>query len=375
MISRYHTPHCPSSAPVHGGTSLMRALTIKQVYIYPVSYPDPDFDWTFGLDVDFKENWLYYSPPLRMWARRNRALVTSNPEEACLLIPAATATHLRGKCKDDHCERWAVGQWLQKLQYWDGGRNHAVFDQEDMWGLEDSGRQVSPGGRITSRLSKYATFDVSKAIALHNSADRRGIRLGFDLPVLRFFNNKARYVNNENLRRNSNREKLACMVGIYRDDMHFKVSRRAVHDLHNGNDIFVVTGLEEDVGSWKDLLPTCKFGLLPPGGSTFRSFRFLEVLSAGAVPVIVNTGGMMPYEHMVDWNALGVVIEEREIGLIPDILRSMSENDYLVKQRRTVKAYEYMFSTSERVIDTTIGFLKDEVARALREHGQEVCEQ
>mmetsp|Transcript_18465 Transcript_18465/g.45327 ORF Transcript_18465/g.45327 Transcript_18465/m.45327 type:complete len:509 (+) Transcript_18465:48-1574(+) len=357
--------------------NLTRCCAGFKVFIYPVNPFDEEKDWKLGLDVKFEENWLYYTPHLRMWALRNRNMITSNPKEACLFVPAATATHAGRyvSCWNEkaHCSRFVIGQWLQRLPHWDGGRNHAVFDQEDMWGIEDSGRVITLDGKITTQFSKYASFDAGKAIVLNSSPSREGFRYGYDISVARTWADEQKYVQRSDLRRIMTREKLACLVGTFKNYMKFHQLRQAVHNLHDGKDIFVVTGTEEEVGGWKNLLLKCKYALIPPGGDTFRSFRFLEAMSAGAVPVIINAGGMVPYESFIDWSSVGIVVEEPEIDKIPERLRAISNDEYSKKHARTVQAYESMFSNPEHVIDTTILFLRDEIKTALRKYHKNIC--
>jgi len=350
--------------------NLSRCCGGFKVYLYPVEIHSDQ--WKLGMDVKIDPGWLFYSGPLKIWAAKNRHKTTTNPEEACVLIPSATPSHSLKKCSLPHCDRWPVGQWLRRLEHWDNGRNHIIFDQEDMRDIEDSGRRVGPDGELQeNRLAKYATFDVGKAMAIHNSAASRGVRQGFDIPYLRIWDDSDMYAGRE-ARSRVNRSKLACLNGLYFDTMALAKQRKAVHDLHDGKDIFVETG-NHNSGDWKETFADCKFGLLPPGGSTTRSFRFLEVLSAGCVPVIVNINGMLPYEQFIDWEALGVVIEEAEIFQIRQIMMEVTPLEYERKRQRVVQLYETMFSTPEKTIDTTLRFVQDEVANALRQHSREVC--
>ena len=51
---------------------------------------------------------------------------------------------------------------------------------------------------------------------------------------------------------------------------------------------------------YSELLTNATFGLVPRGHSRF-SYRFLEVLDHGAVPVVVSDGWRLPFDDIIDW--------------------------------------------------------------------------
>ena len=50
---------------------------------------------------------------------------------------------------------------------------------------------------------------------------------------------------------------------------------------------------------YSELLTNATFGLVPRGHSRF-SYRFLEVLDHGAVPVVVSDGWRLPFDDIID---------------------------------------------------------------------------
>lgn len=55
-------------------------------------------------------------------------------------------------------------------------------------------------------------------------------------------------------------------------------------------------------------------------GTGNYSFRFYETLSAGRIPVFVNTDSVLPLDDIIDWKKYCVWVEENEIERIDQIL-------------------------------------------------------
>lgn len=44
------------------------------------------------------------------------------------------------------------------------------------------------------------------------------------------------------------------------------------------------------------------------------SVRFYETIMRGRIPIVVKTSSIFPYENLIDYNKLGIFIEENELG-------------------------------------------------------------
>lgn len=64
-----------------------------------------------------------------------------------------------------------------------------------------------------------------------------------------------------------------------------------------------------------DSLLSCDYTLCVRGAGNF-SYRFYEVLSAGRIPIYVNTNTVLPYEEEIDWKQHCVWVEEHELQRI-----------------------------------------------------------
>ena len=70
-----------------------------------------------------------------------------------------------------------------------------------------------------------------------------------------------------------------------------------------------------------------KFTICPRGyGKT--SFRLYEAIQLGTIPVYVSEEFWLPYSDKLDWNSFCVLIEEKQIPHIYDILKGINEDRY-----------------------------------------------
>jgi hypothetical protein len=52
-----------------------------------------------------------------------------------------------------------------------------------------------------------------------------------------------------------------------------------------------------------------KFGLVPRGHGVY-SYRLVEVMLSGAIPVIISNGWVMPFHDILNWDAFSIRIDE-----------------------------------------------------------------
>ena len=76
--------------------------------------------------------------------------------------------------------------------------------------------------------------------------------------------------------------------------------RQELLQLHNGDDIVVVDKASSEAAHYDylDLLSRSRFGLVPRGGG-LHSYRFVEVLAAGAIPVVLADDWVIPFVEVL----------------------------------------------------------------------------
>lgn len=78
------------------------------------------------------------------------------------------------------------------------------------------------------------------------------------------------------------------------------------------------------------------------------SFRLYEILSAGRIPVFINTDCVLPFEEFIDWRKHVVWIEEKDALKTAEHLfqfhQSKSAEDFLQLQQNNRKLWEKYFS-------------------------------
>lgn len=91
---------------------------------------------------------------------------------------------------------------------------------------------------------------------------------------------------------------------------------------------------------------------LVPRGRRLGSFRFLEALRAGCIPVILSNGWALPFHERIDWPQAVIFTDERLLLQIPDIVRSVSNTKILKLRQQTQILWERYFSSIEKIIFT-----------------------
>ena len=104
---------------------------------------------------------------------------------------------------------------------------------------------------------------------------------------------------------------------------------------------------------YQELLYNSTFCLVPRG-RRLGSFRFLESLQAGCIPVVMSDGWNLPFSSVIDWSRAVLHISEKALLQVPIILRSISRLQILsMKQQGTFLYYTY-FSSIHQIISTTL---------------------
>ena len=111
--------------------------------------------------------------------------------------------------------------------------------------------------------------------------------------------------------------------------------RQALREIDNGSSIIVdIVAKENHFGqidaetqetdiAYVELLENSVFALVPRGDTEF-SYRLLEVMSFGCIPIIISDGLIPPFDRLINWEDCAIRIPENRITRIPDLIGAIS---------------------------------------------------
>jgi hypothetical protein len=146
------------------------------------------------------------------------------------------------------------------------------------------------------------------------------------------------------------RPNFLVFAGNFRDK-----TRKALKGLHNEKKGVLIFGRKQrgkylNGTSFQDLLAGSKFALSPRGDNRF-SYRFTEILSAGAIPVVHSDGWVLPFrEELVDWKECALHIPEKDASRTLEILSQIDDKKRCQMRKRCYEIYQKYMATGEGTI-------------------------
>ncbi|KAJ0182552.1 hypothetical protein K1T71_001921 [Dendrolimus kikuchii] len=297
---------------------------------------------------------------------RESRYATRDPYEACLFVPAIDTLDA-DPLSPEHVPD--VASRLSRLPHWNNGRNHLIFSlYAGTWpDYAEEALGFDPGEAILARASASETvfregFDISLPLFHKEHPERGGAPPAapgnpFPAPKKHLIAFKGkRYVH-----------------GIGSE------TRNSLWHLHDGNNLILVTTCRHGK-SWKDLrdercdednreydkydyeqlLANSTFCLVARG-RRLGSYRFLEALAAGCIPVLLSNGWRLPFDERIDWRRAVIWADERLLLQVPELVRSVPPERILALRQQTQVLWEQYFSSIEKIVFTTIEILLERV--------------
>lgn len=289
---------------------------------------------------------------------------TSDPEKACLFV-LAIDTLDRDSLSEDVVRN--VPQRLQRLPYWNNGKNHVIFNLYS--------------GTWPSYLELGLGFDPGLAILAKASMSAQIMRHGFDVSIPLFHKHfPLRSGHTGMVTANNfpaNKKHLLAFKGKRYVHGIGSETRNSLFHLHNGRDIVMVTTCRHGK-SWKELqdgrcdddnreydrydyetlLQNSTFCLVPRG-RRLGSFRFLEALQAGCIPVLLSNSWVLPFHPHIDWKQAVIWGDERLLLQVVDTVRSISPSKIMAMRQQTQILWERYFSSIEKIVFTTFEIIRE----------------
>jgi hypothetical protein len=102
--------------------------------------------------------------------------------------------------------------------------------------------------------------------------------------------------------------------------------------------------------SYTEMLSRSIFAAAPRGDNKF-SYRFTEVLSAGAIPVILADDWVWPFRpELIKWEECAVILPENRVNETMIVLESISAEQRCKMRQRCFEIYQLYFATPEGII-------------------------
>ena len=228
---------------------------------------------------------------------------------------------------------------LRKLEFWNGPKWHVLLDMNPFSGF--------PG------IFKHENVILS-ANSLSGDNYRKGIDVSF--PASPTMKGNDHLIQSEKY--------FLTFKGAISHDFRLNFL-----DFHNNKDIIInlldhnktnhkrpwVTG-QEDNNEYLDLLINTRFSLVLRGDALF-SYRLLEIMSLGTIPVIFTHGWILPFSEILDYDSFSVIIDEGDWPDTISILNSYTDEQIKTMRTNVKMVYDKHFSTIEKQVDTLIYIL------------------
>lgn len=123
---------------------------------------------------------------------------------------------------------------------------------------------------------------------------------------------------------------------------------------------------------YEELFQNSSFCLIPRG-RRYGSFRFLEAMEAGCIPVILSNEWELPFSEVIDWKSAAIWADERllfQVGQsicsqlsiiidcrflqLPSFLRSVPLETVMKMRQQAKHLSRLYFSTVEQIVFTTL---------------------
>ncbi len=131
-----------------------------------------------------------------------------------------------------------------------------------------------------------------------------------------------------------------------------------VNLVEQSNHVGKINALTKTVETlYERLLKRSIFAFVPRGDANY-SYRLLEVMSFGCIPVILSDGWVLPFDRVLQWDAFSLRFSADAISLIPDLLGSLSEDEISVRFREVQKVYAAHFKDWDCIVETLFSELE-----------------
>ncbi|KAJ1349410.1 hypothetical protein KIN20_004972 [Parelaphostrongylus tenuis] len=339
----------PSECTMYSCFDYEKCNSGLKVYVYP----------------DVKELVLSETYRKILTAIRESRYAVSSPTDACLYI-VSVDTIDRDKISENYVRN--VDWYISNLpaDVWNDGMNHIIFNLYH--------------GTFPDYSDHNLGFKTKKAMIARASPNIQNYRFDFDIsfplfhkehPLRNSFENDISFKTRDQYIVSFKGKRYVYGIG--------SETRDSLHHLHNGESVAMVTTCRHnndwkahqdarceidnnayDKWDYEAMMANSTF-CLTPRGRRLGSFRFLEALRFGCIPVVLSDDWILPFDEIIDWSEAVVVIPEADVLLVPDILYTYTPQDIFQLKQRGFYIYYRYFSSVEKIAITALEIVWERV--------------
>lgn len=311
------------------------------------------FVYDFG-QIPARFRWEYDRFFYERWCREALAALlahperTDAPERADFFVIASTLRCVSFAAVD----RSALQDHMASLPYVRSGKPHVVFD------LTDSPQPIfrEPHLIVCKSAFHERYYDPAMGMSIPQFP-----RYRFDRPIppARGRRHLAGFKGNPRSQYGDLRQRLLAL-----DDGDRLVIRGGEFmpaDIHISEAGEVREVVRPGEWAYEDILFNSTFALLPRACGYALSYRMIESMNAGCVPVIISDGYVLPFREELNYGRFSVSVAESDVEHLREILEErLKDADDLQRSARQV--YETHFASTERIIGQAMRLLGGRVA-------------
>jgi hypothetical protein len=101
---------------------------------------------------------------------------------------------------------------------------------------------------------------------------------------------------------------------------------------------------------YEELLDQSVFAFVARGDALF-SYRLLEVMARGAVPIILSDGWVLPFDRLIDWQGAALRFHHDAVPQIPPLLEALAPEEIAGLQAGVRLVYGEYLSDLDRIVE------------------------